>query len=71
MKRILIVAMLLAGPASAQIALTPHWDTSKWPGQSSVQVQSQPVKTKTTAQIQKEADEGWAYVRRLHPSWQR
>jgi hypothetical protein len=71
MKRIILAAVLISGisPAIAQVALTPHWDTSKFPGQSSAKIQARPVKTKTTAQLQQEANEGWAYARKLHPSW--
>lgn len=73
MKRVLIVAVLIAfaGPAMAQQMVGPAFNMSPesyaWMKANSTYRESAPVKTKTTTEIQREADAGWAYYRHLHP----
>lgn len=75
MKRIILAAAMIAGcsPAMAQQMIGPAFSLSPesyaWMKANSTYRESAPVKIKPIAEIQREADAGWAYARRLHPSW--
>lgn len=93
MKRILIVAVLLAGCGQACAQGTGLWLWASAPGyvdpgyaranaeiardnlarrcswQQACIDNPPPERIKSMDEVQRDANEAWAYVRRLHPSW--